>query len=198
MGRIKSALEIALERTENVKCDKGSIDQYDAKQKGKKLANSYLANASNAGVNLTDEIKKMPAEQRESLKQGIFDIFISQIILPSDSGDEKRLEAIGRGLQAIIANRGLAALYQNLTQVLSQYLQEASHYDHAIRQQYAPRLRQKEEELSRRMGREVRMDPFQDPEFVSVYNQNLNALKGNYQSAIDQVKEEIKLMFSQP
>lgn len=198
MGRIKSALEIALERTENVKYDKGSIDQYDAKQKGKKLANSYLANASDAGINLADEIKKTPAEQRESLKQGIFDIFISQITLPSDSGDEKRLKAIGSGLQAIIANRGLAALYQNLTQALSQFLQEASHYDQAIRQQYAPRLRQKEEELSRRMGREVRMDPFQDPEFVSVYNQNLNALKGNYQSAIDQVKEEIKLMFSQP
>ncbi|MCL2270275.1 MAG: hypothetical protein FWC24_02920, partial [Treponema sp.] len=58
------------------------------------------------------------------------------------------------------------------------------------RQQYAPKLRQKEEEISRRMGREVRLDPFQDPEFVAFYNQNLNALKANYQAIVDQVRNE--------
>jgi hypothetical protein len=79
--------------------------------------------------------------------------------------------------------------------VLSQYLNEVTHYDQAIRQQYAPKLRQKEEELSRRVGREVRLDPFQDPEFVAFYNQNLNALKANYQTAVDQVREEASRLF---
>ena len=198
MGRIKSALEIALERTETVKSDKASIDQFDAKQRGKKLANAYLAEGGlPAGSSLAEEIKKTPADQRKSLKQGIFDVLVSQISLPQVKEDEKRIEAAGKGLQAVISDNRFAALHKQLTQALSQYLKEAAQYDEAIRRQYAPKLRQKEEELSRRMGREVRIDPFQDPEFISFYNQNMNALKGNYQTAVDQVKEEARRMFGE-
>ena len=46
MGRIKSALEIALERTESVKTDKASIGHFEAKQQGKRLANAFLEDPS--------------------------------------------------------------------------------------------------------------------------------------------------------
>jgi hypothetical protein len=192
MGRIKSALEIALERTESVKGDKTSIEQFDAKQQGKKLAGVYL---SDYDYNLAEEIKKAPAGQQESLKQGIFDVLISQIGLPVSADDEKRIEAVGKGLQAVINDNKFTSLYKQLTQILAKYLGESKQYEQAIRQQYAPKLRQKEEEISRRMGREVRIDPFQDPEFVAFYNQHMNALKSNYQAAIEQIKQETRNMF---
>ena len=192
MGRIKSALEIALERTETVKSDKTTIEQFNAKQQGKKLANAFL---SDGEIKLADEIKKIPAAQRDSLKQGIFDVLISQINLPVVPDDEKKLEAVGKGLEAIISDSNFALMYKQFTQLLSRYLQEAAQYDQALRQQYAPRLRKKEEELSRRLGQEVRLDPFQDPEFVQYYNQNMNTLKANYTGAIEQVKSEARTIF---
>jgi len=191
MGVIKTALEIALERTEQVKSDKSSIDQFEAKQRGKKTANAFLAGE----VDISEEIKKTDAAQRESLKQGIFDVLISQIALPSGREDEKRIEMIGKGLAAVINNSRFSAMYKQLAQLFSQYLQEAAQYELAIRQQYGPKLRQKEEELSRRMGREVRIDPLQDPEFAAFYNQNMNTLKGNYEGLIEQAKEEARRMF---
>ena len=77
MGRIKSALEIALERTESVKGDKASINLFEAKQKGKRLANEFL----NEKKSLEEEIKKSPKEEQHSLKQGIFDVlfFLGEI-----------------------------------------------------------------------------------------------------------------------
>ncbi|MDR2953202.1 MAG: hypothetical protein LBU82_08175, partial [Treponema sp.] len=180
MGRIKSAIEIAMERTEEVKSDKGSIEQFNAKQKGKKLANAFLA----VGADLQGEIKLTPAELRESFEQGAFDVLLSQIVLPAAKEDEKRLENVGKGLGFIIKDGRFAALYKQLMQALSQFLQDANQYEQAIRKQYAPKLRQKEEELSRRMGREVRIDPYQDPEFVAFYNQNMGALKERYEGAI--------------
>jgi hypothetical protein len=191
MGKIKSALEIALERTETVKGDKSSIDQFEAKQQGKRLANAFLED----GAGFADELKKAPPDRQKSLKQGIFEVLISQISLPVTQEDVKRVEAAGNGLQAVIGDSRFAAICKQLSRALSQYMDEAAHYDQAIHQQYAPKLRQKEEELSRRMGREVRVDPFQDPEFVSFYNQNMNALRGNYQTAVDQVKEEARRLF---
>ncbi|MCL2127430.1 MAG: hypothetical protein FWH38_04175 [Treponema sp.] len=187
MGRIKSALEIALERTESVQTDKASVGQFEARQEGKRLANAFLADASNS---LEDELKKQPKERQASLKQGIFDVLIPQITLPVTKEDMPRIEAVGKGLRVLISDGRFANMYKQLVQVLSRFIDEASQYDQAIRQQYAPKLRQKEEELSRRMGREVRIDPFQDPEFISFYNQNINALKANYQAAVDQVRDE--------
>jgi hypothetical protein len=192
MGRIKSALEVALERTESVKSDKDSINKFEARQQGKKLANEFLEDNSHG---LEEVIKKAPKEQRESLKQGIFDVLLAQIILPVTKEDETRIQAVGKGLQAIISDSRFPGLYKQFIQLLSRYLDEAAQYGEAIRQQYEPKLRQKEEELSRRYGRQVQMDPLQDPEFVTFYNQNMNALKGNYQAAVDQVREEAQRCF---
>jgi hypothetical protein len=192
MGRIKSALEIALEKTDSVKSDKDAIEQFNAKQEGKKLANAFL---SDGEIKLPEEIKKIPAAQRESLKQGIFDVLVSQISLPVVPDDEKRIDAIGRGLGAVISDSSFTMMYKQLAHLLSQYLKEAAQYDQALRQQYAPRLRKKEEELSRRLGQEVRLDPLQDNEFVQFYNQNMNALRANYSGAIEQVKAEARNAF---
>jgi hypothetical protein len=192
MARIKSALEIAMERTESVKGDKGSIDQFEAKQRGKRLANSFLENPK---ISLEEEIKKLPREQQEALRQGVFDVLVSQVILPLSKDDEKRIETVGKGLQYLVGDSRFALLYKQFIQTLSRYLDEVNQYGEAIHRQYAPKLRQKEEELGRRLGRPVQLDPFQDPEFVAYYNQNMNALKGNYQSLVDQVREQAVQLF---
>jgi hypothetical protein len=192
MGRIKSALEIALEKTELVRSDKGSIKEFETRQRGKKLANEFL---EDSGLSLEGEIKKTPKEEQDSLRQGIFDVLLSQIVLPLTAEDKKRIETAGRGLGAVIGGSRFGALLKQFSQVLSQYTEETAQYQEAIKRQYAPKLRQKEEELTRRLGREVRIDPFQDPEFVAFYNQNMNQLKANYQAAVDQVREEAVRLF---
>ena len=192
MAKIKSALEIALEKTESVKSDKGSIGQFEAKQKGKKLANEFLEEKIKS---LEDEIKKASKDEQASLKQGIFDVLIAQIILPGVEEDLKRIENAGRGINAVIGGKRFAEIAKQLLQVMKQYLNEAAQYEEAIKRQYAPKLRQKEEELSRRLGRPVKLDPFQDPEFAAFFNQNMNALKGNYQAAADEAKEEATRLF---
>jgi len=192
MGKIKSALEIAMERTESVASDKNSIGQFEAKQKGKKLANEFLE----GGVkSLEEEIKKLGGEEQASLKQGIFDILISQITLPVVKDDLKRIETAGRGLHTVIGGKRFGDIVKQMVNLLSQYLDEAEKYEEAIKRQYAPKLRQKEEEISRRIGRHVKLDPFQDPEFVAFFNQNINALKANYEGAVAQIREEATRLY---
>ncbi|MDR1400412.1 MAG: hypothetical protein LBJ41_10855 [Treponema sp.] len=192
MPRIKSALEIALERTGAVESDKAGIGQFEAKQRGKKIANEFL---SDPQISLGEAIKKTPKGEQASLKQGIFDVLVAQITLPASRDGMKRLEAIGNGLQTVIADASFKTLYRQLIQALSRYLDETDRYAEAIQRQYEPKLRQKEEELSRRLGREVRLDPFQDAEFVNFYNQNMNNLKANYEAAVAQVREQARAIF---
>jgi hypothetical protein len=183
---------LALERTDSIKGDRSSIDQYEAKQRGKKLANAFLENPKEG---FEGELKKCPKEEREALKQGIFDLLITQVNLPAVKEDQARIEAAGKGLQMVMGDGRFAALYKQFLQAITQYLGEMTQYDELIRRQYAPKLRQKEEELSRRLGREVQIDPFQDPEFVKVYAQAMNSLKENYQGLVSQVREQATLLF---
>ena len=192
MGKIKSALEIALERTESVKGSKDSIGQFGARQKGKRLASGFLEGIVHS---LEEEIKKVSTDEQASFRQGLFDVLISQITLPVAREDIKRIETASQGLCAVISDKHFGEIAKQLRQILSQYLDEASQFEQAIKRQYAPKLRQKEEELSRRMGRPVKLDPFQDPEFAAFFNQNMNTLKENYQAAVDQVREEAFRLF---
>ncbi|MCL1815800.1 MAG: hypothetical protein FWG27_08300 [Treponema sp.] len=193
MGRIKSALEIAMEKTEAVKGDKTSIGLFEAKQRGKRLANQYLTGEI---LSLESEFNKAGTEEQQSLKQGCFEVFATQITLPAVQEDLKRIEAAGKGLAAIIGDRNFPMLYQQYMEAVSQYLKETAQYEETIKRQYAPKLRQKEEELARRLGRQVKLDPFQDPEFIAFYNQHINALKANYEPLIEEVRQQAREMFA--
>jgi len=194
MGRIKSALEIAMERTEDVKGDKTSIGLFDAKQRGKRLANQFLEGET---ASLEAEFAGAGSdEERHALKQGCFEVFITQINLPAMPEDVKRLEAVGKGLAQIVENKRFAAQYKEFLDAAALFLKEAAKYDEAIRRQYAPKLRQKEEELGRRIGRKVKIDPFQDPEFVNFYNQNMNALRGQYQAIAEETQTQARDLFT--
>jgi hypothetical protein len=190
MGNIKTALEIALERTEAIKSDKATIEQFEAKQTGKCLASSFLENPEENAKSLEDAIKKASKEQKTSLKEGMFEVLLSRISLPATKEDERRLSAVGKGLHALIKDNHFHGLYRQLLDILSRYLEETVRYDEVIKQQYEPRLRQKEVELSKRYGQPVKLDPFQDPEFASFYKQNMESLKANYQVTVDQVRQK--------
>lgn len=195
MGRIKSALEIALERTESVKGDKDSVEQFELKREGKRIAGAFLENPSEKSIE--GELKKLPKEKLPAVRRGVFDILVAQISLPSRKEDLPKLELVGKGLQGVIGDRKFTALFNQLVQMLQQYLSELDQYDQSIRRQFAPKLRQKEEELARRLGRAVKLDPFQDPEFVAFYNQNMNTLKDRYQTVISQVREQASQAFKE-
>ena len=194
MGRIRSALEIALERTESIKTDKSSVGMFEARQEGKKIANLFIADPSKS---LEDALKSQPKESQAGFKQGIFDVLSAQISLPVSESDLVRIDAVGKGLAFLIKDGRFTALYKQLSQLMVQYIDDTAHTEKAIRAQYAPKLQQKEDELSKRLGQEVHIDPFQDPEFVMIFNQNINALKTNYQAPLDQVKAEATRLWNE-
>ncbi|MDR1257468.1 MAG: hypothetical protein LBJ86_06950 [Spirochaetaceae bacterium] len=198
MGRIKSALELALERTEQIQGDKGSLEQHEAKQQGKKLANEYLEGADGApdAAALEAAVKKTADTVKTSFKQGLLEVFLARISMPRDDTDVKRLETLGKGLQTVTGNPRLTALWKQFQGAAARYLDEAAGYEDAIMRQYAPQLRQKEAELSRRLGQQVRLDPFQDPEFVAFYNKNMDNFKSGYEAVVQDMREQVQNLAS--
>lgn len=173
------------------------IDRLELKQKGRILVNTFLDGKESSFQKIFEEmLKTIPKTQHSALKEGIFDAFIDEIILPASENDEKRILSVGKGLATVIKDERFAALYQHFIKIILRYLDELSQCEKNVLSRYAPYLRQREEEFLRRYGQTVTLDPFQDPDFVKLYQKSVNELKENYNGIVNSVREQIVLLFS--
>ena len=190
MGEIKSALELAMERTAGVQGDKKSVEEYEHKQKGKRLLSQLTENPK---FELKKELHQYKGEQRKWVVDGFVDVALSNLALPTTEADLSRLEPIKNGLSTAIGKKAdIEYLFDQAHQLLTQYLENRQQLIEHVRSQFAQRIRQKEEELARQYGSSVRLDPAQDPEFAGVLQQNMRQLQGQYQQVLDQLREEVR------
>ncbi len=197
MARIKSALELALERTEGVVGDKEKIEEEAVVKEGKKLASSILNGAAEGEARgLREALKGYTGKQLGWVKDGVFQTLLANVVLPLDDSYAPRLQTIEGTLPELVADKKKASmLLQQLAKFFQQYLDNRKAVREQLEQQFAPRLRQREAQLSQQVGSKVRLNPLQDPEFASALQKNYAALEERYQEALTGLKEELKRMF---
>ncbi|HUX51963.1 MAG TPA: DUF6657 family protein [Spirochaetia bacterium] len=192
MARIKSALELALERTEGVQGDRSKLDEFEEKQRGRKV---YARLSEDPQLDVRKALEEASEKNLAWVKEGFFDAVVSNLNLPNDAPDLERLPMLQKGLEAIIKDRKIAQIFEQIAQFFQQFLDNRTQMVEAVQKQFEGKLRKKEEELSRQMGRRVRVDPAADPEFSQFLRQNLGKLQEQYGQVVDKVREEITALW---
>jgi hypothetical protein len=192
MTEIKSAWEIALERTRDVAPDKEALQANTYTTEGKKAASKYFADEE-------ADLKKLLAAYDDAqlvhVREGLLEALLANLKLPADELALKQSRRAGQGLFAVIRDeKRLEKLLNQMQQFLEEYLEERKRLIQAVEQQYEPILRRKEEELAKQMGARVKLDPAMDPEYAKLLRQNLAHLEERYNQVLKQVKDEIKRM----
>ncbi len=197
MARIKSALELALERTEGVVGDKEKIEADTVIKEGKKIASSILSGSlPGEAQGLRDALKGFSGKQLGWIKEGVFQTLLANLVLPIDDTYGPRLRVVEGTLPELVADKKKAGmLLQQLAKFFQQYLDNRKTIREQLEQQFAPRLRQREVQLSQQVGSKVRLNPLQDPEFAAALQKNYAALDERYQEALAGLKDELKKMF---
>lgn len=208
MAMIKSALELALERTKNLEVDEAAVAAAKVKTEARRAAGKFLEDPET--VDFASAMKAVPAEHRELYRRSAFDVLVAQIQLPGSFFDAEKTGRLGEALVILAtlapqspsllnragtageaAGKKVAAMMQQVVAFLSKYQEEVKRVEQAIRSQWAPKLKEKERQMAARMGQDVRMDPMADPEFAAFYKQNVEALRTNYSDALDRAKQEL-------
>jgi hypothetical protein len=192
MTEIRSAWEIALERTKDVAPDKQALQANTYKTEGKKAASKFFADEE---TDLKELLKGYDNTQLVHVREGLLDALLANLKLPADELALTQSRRAGRGLYAVIKDqKRLEKLLNQMQQFLEEYLEERKRLIQAVEQQYEPILRRKEEELAKQMGARVKLDPAMDPEYNKLLRQNLAHLEERYNEVLEQVKEEITRM----
>ncbi|TVQ20997.1 MAG: hypothetical protein EA383_17840 [Spirochaetaceae bacterium] len=193
MAEIKSALELALERTADVKSDKASLTAHDNKQKGRKLLSEYFDDPT---INLKKRLKDFDREHRPQIRRGLFDALLGNLTLPSDENHLTRIQALQPAFEAVLDDsRHLPAVFDQITSILQQYIRDRKQLVDQLRQQFEGKIRQREQELARQTGQQIRLDPAQDPEFSKTLQHHMTQLTTQYQQVVDQAREQIEGLY---
>lgn len=205
MALIKSALELALERTKDLTVDEAALEAKTLKQEGKKAVGKYLDDPESS--DLAAILAAYPKDKRKAAREGMFESLASQLQLPTNELSLEIVPRIAKGLSSLaaapvgngllggvggaVAEKRVAALLQQLEGFFKQYLDDMKNVEQAIRKQWAPKLREKERQMAARMGQDVHLDPMMDPEFSAFYKQNVGAVRQQYEAALAKAKADL-------
>ena len=197
MAFIKSALEIALERTKDVKSDPKTLKQDELLKSGRKLASDYLNTLNFDITKLDTQINQYKGEDKTIFINGIVKTFVANINLPKNNSYEEVLQKISEGLGKLSSNKkDTVKMIDQIRQFYIQYLENRDQLIEAIKQQYAPRLMQKQQELAEKYGHDVNISPEQDPEFMEILRSNIQKLETQYNESLAGAKEELRKIIS--
>jgi len=195
MSKIKSAMELALERTADIKVDKEAVRKDSFIKKGKFTAGKYLSNPKS--VSLKDEVQALKGEEHSWFRSGVIDTLLANITLPRYESDLNRFPPIAEALKSLGSSsdsENLDYLLNQYEELFKQYLQNVSQLEEQLKTQWEPRLRQKEQQLKQQTGQSVRLTPEQDPEFTKVLSEEFSRLDAQYAEILSKGKEEIRKM----
>jgi phosphoenolpyruvate-protein kinase (PTS system EI component) len=193
VGEIKSAVELALEKTQDVEADKKTLEAHEHRQAGQKLVSQLLEDPE---FDPKKELKKYSGEQLRWVKEGFFKVLLSNISLPESETEMERIKTVRRGCEAILKDKkSLDYLFEQVEQLFSQYLQNRQQLIEQLRQQYEQHMqRQQQQQGNQQLGGQGR-DPANDPEFSKALQQNLSQLKDQYGPVVDQVRDQLQQIF---
>ncbi len=193
MAHIKSALELALERTEGIKGNPEAARMKEIKISGRKTASKFMDSREADPDIILKPLKTYKKKDREAFLEGLASAFLSNIVLPRNDAQGDSLDRISEGIKVLSKDKKQVEVFmEQIKGFFEKYRENREELVSAAREQYLPRLRQKEQELRQQTGRDIQLTHEQDPEFMEFLNQNISRLDAQYSQSLDKAKEELK------
>lgn len=191
MSKIRSAWEIALEKTENIEIDRDKLRKEENMRKARSLAGSFLN--GDEQMTVSDLEKQYAAiEDRSAAKEGIKLSLMQNITLSAEEDVTNRYEKL-LSLASLVSkgNEDVMALMNQIVSFLRQYPQHRKQLVEQLKQHFAPMLEQKAAQLKEKYGQDVPLSVENDPEFIKIAQQNLDQLAKQYEDTLRDAKEKL-------
>lgn len=190
MSRIKSAWEIAMEKTEGMEIDQEKIRHNSTIDKIRRIAGTYITDNEESKESLKNKLKEFsPSFLKEALSQTV----LNSLVLPQDDTglDEKR-EKIAAIITIAFPDGEITGLYNEIATHLMQYPKHKEELVKKLKEQIEPMLRQKEESMREKYGQSVHLTIENDKEAMEMVKSYIDRLNQQYQEVLDEGKAEMK------
>ncbi len=192
MGKIKSAWEIALERTESIQMDKNKLKYKTDVDTARRLAGRFIAD--DEPIDEKELRDGLSALDSKAVKEALIITAEANLSLPqTEDEDDSRLRKAVKLIEIATDNNAQAiGLANELEGFLKQYPLHRKDLFEKMKAQYQPILDEKSEKLSRQYGTEVKLSFESDKEFMEAARKNLEKLEAQYQATLTNAKNQLR------
>jgi len=184
MGKIKTALELAMEEMDNIEVDYDKINQDKMKKEGKKLAGKYFQEDFEI-EDLKKDLDGYKEKDRKLVVSSLKETVLMNISLPVDNTFELRFSRCALILSVLAKND------ENVNKIMQQIIGLCNQYSTSV-DSLLESLKDKYSEVAQSRG--INLE--EDKDFLNLYQENLKQLKTQYQEALDKGKESLrKILF---
>lgn len=192
MAEIKSALELALARTQDVKSDKEGLKARDVTERGRRLMSAFL-NDHRDPERLKEELSRISSDEKDVLVKGAFAVLKANLVLPVGPFQPEQLALLKDGFIILTGEKKkIQGLFDQLDQFFQQYDKSRKQLREAIKAQIMPTLKAKAREMSAKTGVEVAIDPESYPEFGQILADNMVRVNEQFQVPLDELKNSLE------
>lgn len=190
MSEIKSAWQIAMEKTQGLTVDKEEIKRKESFNKGRAFGLKSFEQPLDWVEQEQGIFLKDPNLDRKAFLQGFVEAMLAPFQLSSTSDSPPSAKAASV-FKAVI-KKDATRLFEQLGQVVNRYHDELENLRQAIIQQLGPRLQQRAEQLARQAGVHTQYVIERDPEFQKIFQQNAENIREQLQEYLDRFKAEVR------
>lgn len=191
MGKIRSAWEIALERTQSIEIDEEKIRRGATLEKIKRIAGAYLS----ADKKDDEILGQLLSYDKKDVKEALKPVLMSSLSLPGAEVVDDRMERLATLASMVIDNSEAVMLYDKLLDFLKQYPEHKKQLVERLKQQLEPMLKQKQAQIAEQYGRNVDLRIEDDKEALQIINSNLEQLDKQYNETLEKAKKDLEKAF---
>ena len=192
MGRIRSAWEIALERTESIEVDEKKIRLNAKIEEIRKIAGSFLS----AEERDLSKLEKLDGCGLDELKQGLKVALMGSVTLSANKVEQERIERLMILSGYVFKDEESYSLYGKILQLVAQYPEHREQLVQQLEETLEPELRQKEAMMKQQYGQDVHLSLEDDKEMVEIIKSNLDKLNSQYEELIKGAKDKLENFFN--
>ncbi len=191
MAKIKSALELALERTADIQIDKRDFVKKDVQKRGRIVAGNQLKSPKEG--KLKEELGSHKGEELTWFKEGVLETLLANLTLPRAEDDLQILTPLEESLSFLWEGRSpIQGLFKQIRPLLSQYLENIDHLKESLKAQYEPQLRYKEKQIQEQTGQAITLSLEDDQEFLALLSEQLQRIEEQYVEVLKEAKDQIR------
>ena len=180
MARIKSAWEIALEKTQDIEIDETKYRTDKLTKEGMALAGGYLNNTDQKLDEVAAKFASYNEEDRVLVRSGMVSTILSNVSLPSDDIYQMRFDRTCDLVNLVTSGDPQAdGLMHQIRDFLKQYLDAKSAFVDRMKAQIQQAMENNPEGVN-------------TAQYSQIISQNLKKMDGQYSEALENTKESLK------
>jgi len=187
---IKSALEIALEKSKNIKISEKDIERENCIEAGKKIAGQYLTQKN---YDLINALKSYKRESKKYVLESIESVFLSNIVLPRNKETKKDIRKVLEGIVAIKEDKQTVSyICGEIEQFLDSYIKTIEEYYRQLKKEFQRQFETARKEMESQLGMKVKIDVESNPEFQKQFREIVSQVDSQYRNLLDEYKQRLK------